>query len=128
MKSWQTIKRIDTLGLGFFRRSHENTPYAWADVFFGPHKDIVHLIDKRSLEIVKTLRPTPGKTAAHVEFTRDGRYAACEHLGYRWRNRRIRRRNPRRNQTHPDEKDLWKVQRVQQDHAFRWYQSLTIEL
>ena len=26
-------------------------------------------------EIVKTLRPAPGKTAAHVEFTRDGKYA-----------------------------------------------------
>ncbi|MDV2496666.1 MAG: cytochrome D1 domain-containing protein, partial [bacterium] len=25
--------------------------------------------------IVRTLRPAPGKTAAHVEFTRDGRYA-----------------------------------------------------
>ena len=33
------------------------------------------MIDKRSLEVVKTLRPAPGKTAAHVEFTRDGRYA-----------------------------------------------------
>ena len=44
-------------------------------MFFGPHKDAVHVIDKRSLEIVRTLRPEPGKTAAHVEFTRDGRYA-----------------------------------------------------
>ncbi|OAD19154.1 nitrite reductase protein N [Candidatus Thiomargarita nelsonii] len=45
------------------------------DVFFGPHKDAVHVIDKSSLEIVKTLRPVPGKTAAHVEFDRYGRYA-----------------------------------------------------
>ena len=45
------------------------------DVFFGPHKDVVHVIDKSTLEIVKTLKPSPGKTAAHVEFTRDGRYA-----------------------------------------------------
>lgn len=55
-------------------RSHENSPYAWVDVFFGPNKDAVHVIDKRSLEIVKTLRPSPGKTAAHVEFDRYGRY------------------------------------------------------
>ncbi|MFC1664196.1 cytochrome D1 domain-containing protein [Pseudomonadota bacterium] len=75
MQTWQTIKRIDTLGPGFFMRSHENTPYAWVDVFFGPNKEAVHVIDKRTLEIVKTLRPAPGKTAAHVEFTRDGRYA-----------------------------------------------------
>ena len=35
----------------------------------------IHVIDKKTLEIVATLRPAPGKTAAHVEFTRDGRYA-----------------------------------------------------
>ncbi|MEO5340032.1 MAG: nitrite reductase [Magnetococcus sp. MYC-9] len=75
LTNWKTIKKIKTLGPGFFMRSHENSPYAWADVFFGPHKDAVHVIDKTTLEIVKTLRPAPGKTAAHVEFTRDGRYA-----------------------------------------------------
>ncbi len=75
MNDWKTIKRIETLGPGFFMRSHENTPYAWIDVFFGPHKDVVHVIDKSSLEIIKTLKPSPGKTAAHVEFTKDGRYA-----------------------------------------------------
>ncbi len=75
MQTWKTIKRIKTMGPGFFMRSHENTPYAWVDVFFGPNKDVVHVIDKRSLEIVKTLKPAPGKTTAHVEFTKDGRFA-----------------------------------------------------
>ena len=75
MKDWRVIKRIPTLGPGFFMRSHEKSPYAWVDVFFGPNKDAVHVIDKATLEIVKTLRPAPGKTSAHVEFTRDGRYA-----------------------------------------------------
>jgi hypothetical protein len=56
-------------------RSHENTPYAWVDVFFGRDRDALHVIDKRSLEIVRTLRPSPGKTAAHVEFTARGDYA-----------------------------------------------------
>jgi mono/diheme cytochrome c family protein/DNA-binding beta-propeller fold protein YncE len=74
METWKTIKNIETLGPGFFMRSHQNSPYAWVDVFFGPNKDAVHVIDKKSLEIVKTLRPAPGKTAAHVEFTRDGKY------------------------------------------------------
>ena len=74
-RDWRIIKRIPTLGPGFFMRSHEKTPYAWTDVFFGPHRDAVHVIDKATLKIVKTLRPAPGKTAAHVEFTRDGRYA-----------------------------------------------------
>ena len=41
----------------------------------GPHRDRVHIIDKRSLEIVRTLQPAPGKTAAHVEFDRSGEHA-----------------------------------------------------
>jgi mono/diheme cytochrome c family protein/DNA-binding beta-propeller fold protein YncE len=75
MKNWTTIKHIETKGPGFFMRSHEKTPYAWVDVFFGPNKDLMHVIDKNTLEIVKTLQPVPGKTAAHIEFTKDGRYA-----------------------------------------------------
>jgi len=74
MKNWKTIKRLKTLGPGFFMRTHENTPYAWVDVFFGPNKDAVHVIDKRTLEIIKTLRPAPGKRGGHVEFDRYGRY------------------------------------------------------
>ncbi|MAT65466.1 MAG: cytochrome C oxidase Cbb3 [Gammaproteobacteria bacterium] len=75
MQDWKTIKRIRTEGPGFFMRSHENTPYAWVDVFFGPNRDKVHIIDKRTLEIVKTLQPVPGRTAAHVEFDRSGEHA-----------------------------------------------------
>ncbi|KEO60100.1 nitrite reductase [Thioclava indica] len=72
---WSLVKTIETLGPGFFLRSHENTPYVWADVFFGPNKDKMHIIDKDTLEIVRTLDPAPGKTVAHIEFTRDGKYA-----------------------------------------------------
>jgi mono/diheme cytochrome c family protein len=75
MDDWSLIKSIDTLGPGFFMRSHANSRFAWADVFFGPHRDVLHLIDKETLEIVHTLRPEPGKTAAHVEFDRSGRHA-----------------------------------------------------
>jgi hypothetical protein len=75
MTNWQVIKRIATLGPGFFMRSHENTPYAWTDNFMSPAKDTLQVIDKRSLEIVRNLTPSPGKTTAHVEFTRDGKYA-----------------------------------------------------
>jgi DNA-binding beta-propeller fold protein YncE len=73
--NWKTIRKIETRGPGFFMRSHESSPYAWVDVFFGPNKDVMHVIDKKTLAIVKTLRPVPGKTSAHVEFTRDGKYA-----------------------------------------------------
>lgn len=73
--TWEVVKEIPTLGPGFFMRSHENSPYAWVDVFFGEYRDAMHVIDKQRLEVVKTLRPAPGKTSAHVEFTKDGRYA-----------------------------------------------------
>lgn len=72
---WSVVGTIKTEGPGFFLRSHENSPYVWADVFFGPNKDAMHVIDKQSLKIVKTLRPAPGKTVAHVEFDRYGKYA-----------------------------------------------------
>jgi len=72
MNTWKTVKKIQTKGPGFFMRSHKNSPYAWVDVFFGQHKDLLHVIDKNTLEIVKTINPAPGKTNAHVEFTKDG--------------------------------------------------------
>lgn len=76
MTTWKTVKQIKTPGPGFFIRSHENTPYAWTDSFNSPdHHDEMTIIDKRTLKVVKILRPMPGKTAAHVEFTRDGKYA-----------------------------------------------------
>ncbi len=75
VRSWQVIKEIVTNGPGFFLRSHENTPYAWGDAFMSAKKDTLQIIDKRSLEVVGSVTPAPGKTAAHVEFTRDGRFA-----------------------------------------------------
>jgi DNA-binding beta-propeller fold protein YncE len=75
MKTWKTVAHVTTAGPGFFLRSHEQTPYAWVDAFNSASKDVLQVIDKQSLAVVATLRPAPGKTAAHIEFTRDGRYA-----------------------------------------------------
>ena len=72
---WSIVDTIKTGGPGFFLRSHEKTPYVWADVFFGQNKDLMHIIDKQTLKIIKTLRPVPGATVAHVEFDRYGKYA-----------------------------------------------------
>ena len=75
MKTWKTVKTIPTPGPGFFIRSHENTPYAWADSMMDPKsKDTLTLIDKKTLEPVASLRE-PGRTLAHTEFTKDGRHA-----------------------------------------------------
>lgn len=74
MTNWSILKTIDTPGPGFFMRSHETTPYAWTDGMMGRKKDTMAIIDKRSLEIVRTITPAPGKTAAHVEFDKTGRF------------------------------------------------------
>ncbi|MEZ5787970.1 MAG: cytochrome D1 domain-containing protein [Xanthobacteraceae bacterium] len=74
MQDWSVVKVIDTPGPGFFMRSHENTPYAWTDAMLGKARDTMAIIDKRTLDVVRTITPAPGKTAAHVEFDRTGRF------------------------------------------------------
>ncbi|HQQ71841.1 MAG TPA: cytochrome D1 domain-containing protein, partial [Alicycliphilus sp.] len=75
MRTWKTVRTIPTPGAGFFMRSHENTPYAWTDSMMSKEgKDRLTIIDKRTLAPVAEVRE-PGKTLAHIEFTRDGRYA-----------------------------------------------------
>jgi len=75
MKTWKTIKQIRTRGPGFFMRSHENSRYAWTDSMMSKEfKDTMQILDKETLEIVAELKPEPGKTFAHVEFTKDGKY------------------------------------------------------
>jgi dihydro-heme d1 dehydrogenase len=75
LQTRQTVKTIPTLGPGFFLRSHENSRYAWTDSMMSPTaRDTLQVIDKETLEVVARLRPEPGKTLAHVEFDRYGRY------------------------------------------------------
>ena len=75
-QTWRTVASVKTLGPGFFLRSHEKSRYAFTDAMMSPTaKDTLIAIDKQTLEIAGQLRPVPGKTFAHVEFTRDGRYA-----------------------------------------------------
>jgi len=81
--TWKTVKQVATLGPGFFLRSHEASRYVWVDSMIGAQgRDTLQLIDKQSLEIAARLTPEPGKTLAHVEFDRYGRYA----LASLWEN------------------------------------------
>ena len=82
LQSWKPVATIATPGPGFFMRSHEATPYAWTDSMMSPTaKDTLTIIDKRTLQPVASVRE-PGKTLAHIEFTKDGRYA----LASLWEN------------------------------------------
>ena len=75
MQTLKEVKRIPTPGPGFFLRSHEHSRYAWVDSMMSPARDTLTVIDKSTLEPVARLTPAPGKTVAHIEFTRDGHYA-----------------------------------------------------
>ena len=83
--TWKPLKQVATPGAGFFLRSHEASRYAWVDSMMAPKgRDTLTLIDKQTLEIAARLTPEPGKTLAHVEFDRYGRYALAslwEHDG-----------------------------------------------
>lgn len=76
MKTWQIIQQIPTPGPGFFMRSHKKSRYLWTDSMMSPHaKNTLTIIDKNTLQIVTQIKATEGQTLAHIEFTRDGRYA-----------------------------------------------------
>ncbi len=82
MKTWKAVKTIATPGPGFFLRSHENSRFAWTDsMLSATAKDTLTIIDKRTLEVVAQV-VEPGRTLAHIEFTKDGRYA----LASLWEN------------------------------------------
>lgn len=65
------VKEVDINGTGFFVRTHQNTPFIWVDT----NTDAIQIIDKATLQVVKTLTPSKDKKAMHIEFTKDGRYA-----------------------------------------------------
>jgi len=74
--TWQIVTEIPTPGPGFFMRSHAASRYAWTDSMMSPAaKNRLTLIDKATLKAAKEVSIEPGKTLAHIEFTRDGRYA-----------------------------------------------------
>jgi mono/diheme cytochrome c family protein len=78
--SFEVVKRIPTRGPGFFLRSHENSRYAFVDSMMSPEaKHILQVIDKQTLEVVHEIFGTEGETLAHIEYTRDGRFALASH-------------------------------------------------
>ncbi|MEJ6000321.1 cytochrome D1 domain-containing protein [Paucibacter soli] len=75
LKDWSLVREIATPGPGFFMRSHAKSRYAWTDSMMGGPavRDTMSIIDKQTLEVVAQVKEA-GKTLAHVEFTKDGRY------------------------------------------------------
>ena len=76
VQTWKPVAQVATLGPGFFLRSHEATRYAWVDSMMSAKgRDTLQVIDKQTLQVTARLTPVPGKTLAHIEFDRYGRYA-----------------------------------------------------
>lgn len=75
--TWEPVAYIETGGPGLFIRSYPHDPeypYVWADTAFGEKHDEIYVIDARSNEIVETIRPVPGESSWHPEFTLDGQF------------------------------------------------------
>lgn len=75
-ETWEQEKIIDAPGPGLFIRSHENSDYIWADVFFtdSPDDALVYLIDPDELEVVQEIDCSQWGVEAsiHPIFSRDG--------------------------------------------------------
>jgi len=67
----KVIDEITLSGKGYFVRTHQDTPYIWADT----GSEVLQIIDKENLKVLKNLIPSKGKRVMHTEFTKDGRYA-----------------------------------------------------
>ena len=76
-QAWKICYEVETDGAGVFIRTHPKSDYVWADQTKHPEPEIqqsVQVIDKKTREIVETIRVTEeeGKAAVHIEFNADG--------------------------------------------------------
>ena len=76
-QAWKICYEVETDGPGLFIRTHPNSDYVWADQTKHPEPEVqqsIQVIDKKTREIVKTIRLTdkPGYATVHSEFNNDG--------------------------------------------------------
>lgn len=75
--AWKVCYEVETDGPGLFIRTHPKSDYVWIDQTLHPEPEIqqsVQVVDKKTQEIVKTIRltTTEGYVATHFEFSADG--------------------------------------------------------
>lgn len=68
----QITARIPTSGPGLFIRTHDQTPYVWADTMFGTVANRIYVIHKETHEVVHVIEE--GQQPLHPELTDDGQY------------------------------------------------------
>jgi nitrite reductase (NO-forming)/hydroxylamine reductase len=75
--AWKICYEVETEGPGLFIRTHPKSDYVWIDQTLHPEPEVqqsIKVIDKKTREIVKTIRltETKGYVAVHFEFNNDG--------------------------------------------------------
>jgi len=75
--AWNICYTADTDGPGVFLRTHPKSDYVWMDQTIHPEPEIqqsIKILDKKTREIVKTIRVTDqeGYVAVHFEFNQAG--------------------------------------------------------
>jgi nitrite reductase (NO-forming)/hydroxylamine reductase len=68
----QIVAEIPTSGPGLFIRSHDGSPYVWADTTFGDPPNRIYVFDKSTFQVVKIIEE--GVQTLHPEFTADGKF------------------------------------------------------
>jgi nitrite reductase (NO-forming)/hydroxylamine reductase len=76
-QAWKICYEVETDGPGVFLRTHPTSDYVWADQTKHPEPEVqqtIQVIDKKTREIVKSIRltETEGYAAVHFEFNKDG--------------------------------------------------------
>ncbi|HRP97626.1 MAG TPA: cytochrome D1 domain-containing protein [Rhodocyclaceae bacterium] len=76
-EAWKICYEVETDGPGLFIRTHPKSDYVWIDQTLHPEPEVqqsIKVIDKKTREIVKTIRltETEGYVAVHFEFNNDG--------------------------------------------------------
>jgi nitrite reductase (NO-forming)/hydroxylamine reductase len=66
----QIVAEIETSGPGLFIRSHQDSPYVWADTLFGDPANQIYAFDKETFEVVAVI--DDGVQTLHPEFTSRG--------------------------------------------------------
>jgi len=70
--NFEVVKQIPVIGGTESPAAHPDAPYVAVDIISGSNADKIQLIDKNSLEVVKTL--APGGHSHFPEYTADGKY------------------------------------------------------
>jgi YVTN family beta-propeller protein len=81
----EIVGSVPTGGPGLFIRSHDHSPYVWADALFGDPANRITVFGKAPPFPV-VARITDGEMTLHPEFTADGKYVYVSD----WKGNKIR--------------------------------------